>query len=412
MSQSTKGTIGWGTDEEFVSAPPGVHKARYSFVDDEMKDYDWSEQPRVFLNFELVEEQNTAKYSVQADDELVFVVWQLTGKRLDVGTPEQMFKSARKALDNCHWQGLVLVGKSGFVRSLQLPTDVYKFRFLQFTSRDQDTGKPHWIVRTFEGKESKRTFFEVEVVEGSYTGWRQTGSIPLSFQSNSSTGDLNLSGHGLVALLRATGITPELLDSEVQEAGSTLDYFEDITNPLPELERLMIRIAAGGFIFGGSVDDKGYIPWASMVPATPGQPLAARPTDSSDEIDLVCGMVTQLAQQMWGKNIPVFDAAGNLVADGAGNGGLYLGKYVVVVLAEAFPESGIEKRWPPDKWANQDGFTLIRHVFSGLLLEDEGTLISLVGSSQQSQGALVDWTAKNFLGKQVDEQGVQEAQEL
>jgi len=404
MSQagSTKtGTVGWGTEEGFVSAPPGVHKARYSFVDDEMKDFGWSEQPRVFLNFELVEEQNTAKYSVAADDdELAFVVWQLTGKRLDVGTPERMFKSARKALENCHWQGLVLVGKSGFVRSLQLPMDMYKFRFLQFTTRDQDTGKPHWIVRTFEGKESKRTFFECKVVEGQYIGWRQTGSIPLSFQANSSTGDLNLSGHGLVALLRATGITPDMLDGEVQEVGSTLDYFENITNPLPELERLMIRQAEGGFIFGATVDDKGYIPWASMVPAMAGQPLAARPTGSSDDIGLVCGMVVQLAQQLWGDDIPVFDVAGNLVANDNGNGGLYLGKNVVVVLAEAFPESGIEKRWPPDKWVNQDGFALIRDVFSGLLMEDEGMQISLVGSSQQSHAALVDWTAKNFLGQE------------
>lgn len=398
---------------EGSQAEKGVYPAKYAYMGEELKDLDWSPLERAIIQFELIDKDDSAPYSVAAGDELVHVIWQMTGKKIPLGSEEQTFEAAVEALKGCTWEGLInIVGKKGFIDRLQIPSGGYNFRFVRFQTRDEK-GRAGWFERVWkEGeKPTKNAIIDLVVVGGQFDGWLQSCFLPITFRADALKNDLQITGNALAQVLAASGVTKELLVAEVEavEAGGGM-YFETVEQPLPELEALMVKLAVGGHLISGTVDAEGKTPWGALVPAgvgmpaTPGQmqttqtqPAQAPMTDERR----LRGLMEAVSERMWGGEEPVFMPDGAL----APTRGMYLAVNVIKVVAETMPESGVECKWPPiaTGWTDQ-GLALAVNVFASLSVEDESALIKLVGDSSASHKALAEYVRDAFGTPAADQQ--------
>jgi len=395
----------WET--EYDSVPKGVYQASFAFLGEELQDFEWSPLPRVFLRFKLP--QGEASLSVAAGDELSYVVWQLTGRKMEVETPRNMFKVAGRLLDGFTWQGLVNVNKRGWVDRLQIPSGAYTFSFSRFSTRMKD-GRAGWFeYKPPDGGDPRHlSVIDLVVDAGMYEGWLQTGLFPCTFKSDPQKGTIAFSGAALKRVMMATGLTQELLEAEVSAAGGVLAYFADLTNPMPEIEKLMIRLAEQGARLAGTVDQDGKTPWGALTPSGTvaldlGLKTEARPqaqsfgaaSGRSEDEERLRALMTEISTRIWGSDAPVFDAQGRLTPEK----GMYLAGNVIAVVADLFPDGRVKKFWPPvdeeeaSNWT-AEGVSLMVDVFAALNSEDEGVLLTLVGESGASHEALVEYVKK------------------
>lgn len=400
------------TIDDSIRAQRGVYHVEFAYLKEEMTVSDSFPFPRVILQFARKDEDSMLPMGIPANDELAGVVWRLTGEYIPTDTPEEAFAGAQIALKDLDWEGLVYVGGYGWVERIQVPPGAYNFKFVKIGVRDRDTGRASWFeITRDDGTVSQLSTVELVVVGGDYEGYKQEALFPVSFQVDKSKNLINISGQSaLYKVMRAMGVNSEYFVTKVNEAEAQGEsFFEDITNPLPELENMFAEMAENGHRLSGSVDEKGNLYWGTLTAtgrtktvskSGPSKKKMERPGIEVKE-DEARRWMTELSKLLVGEdNTDLFDD-GDLTgpADEPGKG-MYLAVNVIKPIAEAMPDSGVKLSWPPSRggWSDR-GAELVTDVFACLVAEggeDEGRLLELVGSSDQSHDALKDFVVEVF----------------
>jgi len=353
---------------DFASVPMGVYPATFASMEEEVKTYDWSKNGQVYFKFNVKvgDKEEVAVYSVDAGEELRQLVKMLT-KREAPRDWEQIKDVMKKA----QWKGLVNVNKKGFIARLQIPTGPYSFKFGGF-SHGKD-GLPRVVEMQGERGPYEMIFVKHIVADGPCVGWTQDDSVGVKFTVSGSDLAIN-DKSSFWGLCQAIGINSDEAGDVTITEGET---------PLQTIERVGLRMADDGWVYGGVVNDKYRLPWDTLTKVGFGEGGNPRELENS-----ILEKMERLYKRLYGKDEPM--ATGEVFTDA----GKYLARNIFGVMADKLPRIGV-KRTMPMQWGYATMFD-VDVLFNELLEKTDNELMNLIGDSEATHTRFVEYLEQLF----------------
>jgi hypothetical protein len=349
--------MGWQVQEgqEFEQAERGVYKARFIALGEELYYSEFYPTPSAMLKFEIEGGDNAPAMFATAKHDLAHVIYLLSDRKEQappevVGNPQQLFAWANMKLQAVNWEGLVRVNYKGNVDQLQVPVGNYNGKFGGIVSRKRGTETPGYYEVEYKEKKSKKIQYRLVVTDGPFTSYTQTEA--LSFSYNYTDGQFGVNQRSaLYALMDAAGY-----DDETAAEYLHLSPGDD---PTLQIHEGAIQMARLGHRINFTVGKDGHVDWHTLT----GLGQVAEPESNViQQSPESAGAGTDAAFNEYLKNLldgfsqevlggPFFDPEKGTPTRHAA----FIGKNVLRVMQEDFPQLGIRAIWPPENPKNPWG---------------------------------------------------------